>query len=117
MATVLNKFERKSVTATTSPTNVYVVPYQKAGVVISALAANLTNSPQSVTASISGSATTSSDIASPFTIVQNFSIPPNDTYNIAVTKLVLKSNEAFIIQSGNSNAVNLTLSVLETANS
>ncbi len=115
MATILNKFERRSVSATTTPAGVYTVPYQKAGVIISALASNLTNSPQTVTASISGS-TAGSDISTPFTIVQNFTISPNDTYNIVVTKLVLKSNESFIIQSGNSNAVNLTLSVLETAN-
>jgi hypothetical protein len=112
----LNHFTRITNLVTTVPSIVYTVPIDRAGIVITAMATNLTDSPQTVTASLSTNKPTGSNAGSRFDIVKNFQVPPNDTTNLVINKLVLGEYDSFIISSTNSNAVNLTLSVLESVN-
>jgi hypothetical protein len=108
----LNYFRRLTQAVTTTPSTVYTVPFQRAGIIITALASNLTSSAQTVTISLSSVGTAGSY----FDIVKNFQLPPNDTTNVVLNKLVLGYNDSFIITSNNNSAVNITLSVLESVN-
>ena len=111
--TPLNYFRRVSQPITTTPTPVYSAPYNVAGIVITALASNLTNQNQTVTVSVSTAGTANSN----FVYANNFIVPPNDTANLVnYNKLVLNTNDTFIISAANSNALNITMSVLETVN-
>lgn len=108
----LNYFRRITQAVTTAPSVVYTVPFQRAGILITALASNLTNTPQTVTVSLSANGVSGSY----FDIVKNFQLPPNDSTNIVINKLVLGYNDNFIMSATNSSAVNITLSILESVN-
>jgi hypothetical protein len=110
----LNYFLRKSQAVTTIPTIVYTVPFERAGILITALASNLTNTTQTVNVSLS----TTSVAGSNFDILKNFQLPPNDTTNVVINKLVLGEYDNFIISAPNAplGSVNITLSVLESVN-
>jgi hypothetical protein len=111
--TPLNYFRRISQAITTTPTPVYTAPYNVAGIVITALASNLTNQNQTVTVSVSTAGTPNSN----FVYASNFIVPPNDTANLVnYNKLVLNTNDTFIISAANNNALNITMSILETVN-
>jgi len=112
----LNYFTRVSKPVTTVPTVVYSVPIDRAGIIITALATNLTNSPQTITAGLSTSSPKKDNTNSYFEIVKNFQLPPDDTTNIVINKLVLGEYDNFIIYATNPSVVNITLSVLESVN-
>ena len=111
--TPLNYFKRVSQAVTTTPSPIYITPYNVAGIVITALASNLTNQNQTVTVSVSTAGTSNSS----FVYANNFIVPPNDTANLVnYNKLVLNTNDTFIISAANNNALNITMSILETVN-
>jgi hypothetical protein len=114
----LNYFKRISTAVTSTPTSIYTTPFQRAGIIISALATNTDSVAQTVNAYLSTSPSPGGDVlASPaISILQGFQLPPNDTVNIVVNKLVLQEYDNFIIQSANNNKINITLSILETVN-
>jgi hypothetical protein len=97
--------------------SVYFAPFERAGVIISALATNTTNGTQTIYAGLStaGSAITT---ASPGLVefVTAFPIAPYDTVNIVVNKLVLSQYDNLFVKAGNPSSINLTLSILETVN-
>jgi hypothetical protein len=119
----LNFFRRQSVVvqpqAIGSTTSIYEAPFDRASVIISALATNTSNTnTNTIYAALStrGTAITQAS-PEPITFVANFPIAPNDTVNIVVNKLVLSQFDNLFVWAGdNSGAVNLTLSVLETVN-
>lgn len=119
----LNFFRRQSVViqpqAIGSTTPIYEAPFDRASVIISALATNTSNTnTNTVYAALStrGTAITQAS-PEPITFVANFPIAPNDTVNIVVNKLVLSQFDNLFVWAGDNNgAVNLTLSVLETVN-
>ena len=111
--TPLNYFKRVSQAVTTTTKPIYTAPYNVAGIVITALASNLTNQNQTVTVSVSTAGTPNSN----FVYASNFIVPPNDTANLVnYNKLVLNTNDTFIISAANNNALNITMSILETVN-
>jgi hypothetical protein len=114
MSLSLNYFLRITATASTVPTVVYTAPADKAGIVLSAIATNLTNDLQTVTIAVS----TANVSGSYFVTVESFPIEPDDidVLNVIVGKAVLNTNDQFIIQASSNSAVNFTLSILETAN-
>jgi hypothetical protein len=128
----LNLFRRKSITLTTQPVKVYEAPIERAGILITALATNLTNVPQTITAGLSTTNYISTDdngnpVQVPstyFEVIKNFQIAPNDAANIVVSKMVLFQGDIFVAHAGanyyppetNNPAVNLTLSILEAVN-
>lgn len=108
----LNFFRRTTSLITTTPSPVYVVPSDVAGIIISAYASNLTPVPQNISVSLSAAGVVNSQ----YTILNNYTLPPNDAVNITINKLVLTEGDNFIVSSENSNAINLTLSILESVN-
>jgi hypothetical protein len=114
----LNYFRRISTAVTTVPTSIYIAPFQRAGIIISALAANTDSTAQTINASLSTSASPGLDVLAspPISILQGFQLPPNDTVNIVVNKLVLQAYDNFIVSAANNNKINITLSILETVN-
>ena len=108
----LNFFRRVSQGVTTTFQPVYVVPSDRAGIIISAYATNLTNTTQNVSVQLS----TADVLNSKFTIVSAWPILPNDAVNLAINKIVLTENDTFIVAAENNNAVNINLSILESVN-
>ena len=97
--------------------SVYEAPFERASVLISALATNKTNLTQTVYAGLSTRGTPITT-ASPSLVefVTNFPIAPYDTVNIVIGKLVLNQYDNLFVRSSNDDAINLTLSILETVN-
>lgn len=123
----LNFFKRQSiqVPVNDNPTvqtlsAVYEAPFDRASVIISALATNTSNTnTNTVYAALSTRGTPITKASDNYiSFVSNFPIAPNDTVNIVVNKLVLSQfDNLFVwVPSSNQDAVNLTLSVLETVN-
>jgi hypothetical protein len=128
----LNLFTRKSIVLTTNRSWVYEAKTERAGIIISALASNLTNVPQTVTAGLSTLPYQTADNdgntvyvpSSYFYIIKDFELAPNDVANIVVNKLVLYQGDIFTASAGvnyypvgtNNPAVSLTLSILEAVN-
>jgi len=120
----LNLFKRKSQSLTTVNTKVYEAPIQRAGIVINALASNLTDVPQTITAAVSTVPTIDNPISTYFEIIKNFELAPNDATNIVVNKLVLFQGDILMAKAGttyypvgtSNPAVNITLSILEAVN-
>lgn len=121
----LNFFRRQSFTvqpqAIGSVTPVYEAPFDRASVIISALATNTSNTNTNTIYAALSTKGTAITQASPeaITFVSNFPLAPNDTVNIVVNKLVLSQFDNLFVWAGEnneSNSVNLTLSVLETVN-
>jgi len=119
----LNLFKRKTQSLTTAATWFYEAPIQRAGIIITALASNLTPVPQTITLGLSTQLTDYSP-QSYFEIIKNFEIPPNDASNVVVNKLVMYQGDILVASAGanfypietNNPAVNLTLSILESVN-
>lgn len=114
----LNFFKRVSTGVTTTPTSIYTTPFQRAGIIISALATNTDSIAQTINAGLSTTESPGGDVqpSQYISILQGFQLPPNDTVNIVVNKLVLSEYDNFIVQAANNNRVNITLSILETVN-
>ena len=120
----LNYFKRLSIeiqpSTVGSLSSIYEAPFDRASVIISALATNTSDTnTNTVFAALStrGTPITNASLkAIPF--VSNFPIAPNDTVNLSVTKLVLGQFDNLFVWAGDNNqgVVNLTLSVLETVN-
>jgi hypothetical protein len=120
----LNYFRRKSLEVQPATigalSSIYEAPFDRASVIISALATNTsTTNTNTIYAALSTRGTPITQ-ASPQAIsfISNFPIAPNDTVNIVVNKLVLSQFDNLFVWTGDNNqgAVNLTLSVLETVN-
>jgi hypothetical protein len=114
----LNYFRRISKPVTTTRTSIYTTPFQRAGIIISALATNTASFAQTINAGLSTTQSPGGDVQpSPYiSILQGFQLPPNDTVNIVVNKLVLSEYDNFIVEALQDNQINITLSILETVN-
>ena len=106
----LNYFRRVSTAVTSTPTIVYTAPVQRAGIILSGLATNLTGYTQTITIGISGSDN------SYYEILKDFPVPASDALNVAVGKLVLGTADRLVTYSANNSVLNFTLSVLEAVN-
>jgi hypothetical protein len=119
----LNYFVRISVPQLSgTPTPVYQAPFQRAGIVISALATNPTNVPMSITAGLCTQPIVGTTNKYPnstlINFIENFQIPPNDTVNIIVNKIVLGEYDTLFLSNpaGTTSNTHVTLSILETNN-
>ena len=112
----LNYFNRVIAAVSATPFSFYTTPYNRAGIIIAALATNLTSTAQSVTVGLSSSTPGVSNTGTYYTIVSGYQLQPNDTANLVINKLILNQYDSFIVSTPNANAVNLNVSVLETAN-
>lgn len=110
----LNKFRRISRPLTTSSSLVYAVPFDRAGIILIALGTNVTDTPQTVTLSVSS---TDPDNGAGFIdIVKNIELGSYDAAHLTIGKLVLTDGDSLLGQCSNLSAVNLTLSILEAVN-
>jgi len=117
MATVpLNHFNRVSTTLGTTLTQVYSAPASTAAIMLTILAANDTNSPQTITVGISGNGGPNVATVPYYNLVKSFTIAPNDVTNLIVGKVVLMNYDAIYASCTNPNSVDLTLSILEALN-
>jgi len=112
----LNHFVRKSVTLTTTPSAVYIAPFDRAAIILGAYAANITSSDVSVTLAISGVGGTFVDPKPQFDYAKNILIAGNDTTNLAPARIVLEEYDALIASSTSPNSVVLNIALLETIN-
>jgi hypothetical protein len=114
----LNYFRRVSTGVTTTRTSIYTTPFQRAGIIISALATNTASIAQTINAGLSTTQSPGGDVqpASYISILEGFQLPPNDTVNIVVNKLVLSEYDNFIVNAAQNGQINITLSILETVN-
>jgi hypothetical protein len=121
----LNFFRRQSLTvpqysSVTELSAIYEAPFDRASVIISALATNTSNTNTNTIFAALSTRGTPITQASPTHIefVSNFPLAPNDTVNIVVNKLVLGQFDNLFVwcPTSNQGEVNLTLSVLETVN-
>jgi hypothetical protein len=126
----LNYFKRLSFPARTmnqDPTTsyppltagLYEAPFERASVVISALVSNPDpNNVRTVSAGLSTRGTPVTPMGEFVQFLSNFPIPPNDTVNIVVNKLVLGQYDNLYVweTQTQSPSITLTLSVLETVN-
>lgn len=108
----LNNFKRVSAKILTTPTSVYVAPERRASILLSAIGSNLTSQTQTITLGVSSLNQSNSY----FDIIKNFQIPKFDAANLTVGKMVLAQGDVLIATSLNADSLNLTLSILETAN-
>lgn len=116
MATIpLNFFRRVSLTLSTSGTPLYTAPFDRAAIILTALASNITGSTQTVTLGISGNNYTETGNEY-FDVVRDFEIPAYDTANLAIGKIILGQYDQLIASSGSLSSITLTLSVLEAVN-
>jgi hypothetical protein len=115
---VTDDFHVKQAAQGTPQQSVYYCPFDRAGVIISALATNTSNTTQTIFAGLStaGSPITTATQGGPIEFISNFQIAPYDTVNIVVNKLVLSQYDNLFVKAGNPDVINLTLSILETVN-
>ena len=117
MATVpLNIFVRASAALTTTYTQVYSAPTDTAGIMLTILASNVTNNVQTVTVGVSGNGGAFTSTLPYFDIVKNFEIPPYDTANLAIGKIVLNNYDGLYAYCSGLSTVSMTVSILETLN-
>jgi hypothetical protein len=113
----LNFFRRVSTGVPPQRTSIYTTPFQRAGIIISALATNTASTARTINAGLSTTQSPGGDVqpANYISILEGFQLPPNDTVNIVVNKLVLSEYDNFIVNAVQGD-VNITLSILETVN-
>lgn len=114
MATVPLNFFRNLVLPLSTQgvsSNIYTSPSQRASILLTAQTTNITQNYQTVTASIS-----SNTFSSLTFLVSGFQIPPYDSANIILGKIVLTEGDRLIVYCSEDNSVHLTLSILETIN-
>lgn len=111
----LNYFRRVSVTLDTTPTVVYNTPYNRAAIILTALAANVTGTTQTITLGVSGKNYTETGTGY-YDIVKDFEVPTKDTANLALGKIILAEYDQIIVSGNAASGITLTLSILEAIN-
>jgi hypothetical protein len=109
MAIAINIFKTVTANVTTSGNVVYSAPSGYSSVVLLAQVSNTGNS----TVTVSANHVRSGNYTN---ILTNGELPPNDSMNLLLGKLILQTGDGFSISASDNNAAELLLSVLETAN-
>jgi len=110
----LNKFKRVGFPLTTTPTKIYEVPFDRAGIILIALGTNITPNIQTVTISVSTSEPDNG--AQYLDLIKDIEIGGNDAAHLTIGKVVLTDGDSLYAFCSNTSAVNLTLSILEAVN-
>ena len=112
MATALNVFRTVTGDLTTGDVVLYTAPVRKSGIFLSVQAANTTNS----VVQVSFYHASNTDVKT--ALAKNFKIPAGDSMAIiaAGSKLVLESGHKVYASASANNAVQLLMSILESAN-
>jgi hypothetical protein len=111
-AVALNKFRTIRYVVNTFPVGIYTCPIGVASIVILSQVTNVSNGVSSITAIHSRSIESQAD----FKLANNVPVPPQDSYSIVSDgRLALETNDVIKIQGTDDGALELILSVLETA--
>lgn len=92
-------------------TVLYTAPVSRATIVLNAQAANTTANFQTVTLAIS-----SKTNGTQAYLLSGFTMPPNDTANLILGKIVLIEGDKLLGWASSNNSVDLFISILETIN-
>jgi len=112
----LNYFVRKAYTLTTTPSALYIAPFDRAGIVLACYATNLTNNDVTVSVSFSGVGAQFVPVQPEVYYAKDILISGNDTTSLAPAKIVLGQYDALIASCSDNNSVILNCSILETIN-
>ena len=125
----LNSFKTKTkiltaFTATTATVNAYVAPIGVTSIILMAQVSNISTSSQTVSFVHSRNKPILADAqgqgAQPVGVqtylVKEFEVPPNDAATVLGGKLILEQLDSVKAWASNSSTLQLTLSILETAN-
>jgi hypothetical protein len=107
----LNKFRLITTNLSSGDNIVYQEDLEVASIVLSCQITNITGTTQTATIQIQKSGTTGNNI----TLFKNGVIPPNESFNPIGGKVVLERNDALIINTNQTGALDVVLSVLENA--
>jgi hypothetical protein len=122
----LNTFKTKTALLSSTPgTTVYTAPIGVTAIILMAQVANITTQTHYVTfghfrnrpilADAQGNG--AQDAKTTSTLVLNYGVPPNDAGSPISGKMIIESLDAIQAYSDSAGALQLVLSVLETANS
>jgi hypothetical protein len=120
----LNTFKTKTSLLSSNPTkNEYVAPVGVTSIVLMAQVANLTTQTQTLNFLHSRNRRVLPDaqgngeqLTGTTFLVKGFEIPPNDAASVLTGKLIIESFDSIRAYSVNSGTLQLTLSILESAN-
>lgn len=121
----LNTFKTKTAVLTTSSTaTIYTAPIGVTAIILMAQVANITTATQEVTFShyrnlpvlpdSQGNGAQSGNVTTE--MIKGFSIPANDSASMITGKMIIESLDSIRASASNTNALKITLSILETAN-
>jgi hypothetical protein len=110
--TQFNVFKRLQTTLGITDADLYKTPAGKAGIILTAQAANIGATTKSVTMSISASDGITTELG------QSIAIPAYDSRSLILGKIVMVEGDTLLCrEESSSNEVKLTIALLETVNS
>jgi len=110
----LNFFRRVGYALSATPQKIYETPFDRASILLTVLATNVTTNIQTITISISTS--NPENGKSYIDIIKNFEIGSYDSANLAIGKLTLVEGDSLYASCSSLTAINLNLSILEAVN-
>lgn len=110
----LNYFRRVGYALSAEPFLVYETPFDRASILLTVLAANVTENIETVTISLSTNNSENGDHKTD--IIRDFPIGANDTANLTIGKLVIVEGDQVYAHCSSLTAINLNLSILEAVN-
>ena len=113
-AVALNTFKTIRVGLTTSYVGIYTCPIGVATVILLAHVTNVSSG--TTTYKVSATHSRSSEPVQDYEFAKDYDVPANDSANLITDgKLVLETGDVIKVKSNQNNALNIILSVLETA--
>lgn len=110
----LNYFRRVGYALSTNTRKIYEPPFDRASILLTVVASNVTPNAQTVTVSISTSKPENGD--GYLDIIKNFEIGGYDAANITIGKVTLVEGDQLYASCSSLTAINLNLSILEAVN-
>jgi hypothetical protein len=112
----LNKFRTIRVGVTTNQVGIYTCPPGVASIVILTQVTNVSSGVALSAYNVTAVHSRTSESPADYRFAKEISVPPNDSVNLIPDgRLALETNDVLKIQSNANNALELILSVLETA--
>jgi hypothetical protein len=110
----LNFFRRVGYALSATPQLIYEVPFDRASILLTVLATNISPNIQTVTVSVSTSKSDNGDAY--IDLIKDFQIGGNDAANITIGKVVIVEGDQVYAHCSSLTSVNLNLSILEAVN-
>jgi hypothetical protein len=110
----LNFFRRVGYSLSATPQLIYEVPFDRASILLSVLATNVTPNIQTITVSISTSKAENGN--NYIDIIKDFQVGGFDAANITIGKVVIVEGDQLYASCNSLSSINLNLSILEAVN-